>query len=124
MTHDTKNPQESKAWANAMKRWRRVAWLVILTADAGLLAWGAMAAALPDLLPLIARISMNDCSTHNLRGRFRGIYGSRPTLLILAVSTGRGAPSPPSQAASRSWHRHYENACRSIFTGLLCAHFN
>ena len=33
-----------------MNRLRRVAWLLILIADAGLLAWGAMAAALPDYL--------------------------------------------------------------------------
>ena len=50
MAHNMKNPQESEPGANAMKRSRRVAWLVILIADAGLLAWGAMAAALPDLL--------------------------------------------------------------------------
>jgi hypothetical protein len=29
---------------------RRIAWILILIADAGLVAWGAMAAALPDLL--------------------------------------------------------------------------
>jgi len=34
-----------------MKRWRRAAWLVILIADVGLLAWGAMAALVPDRLP-------------------------------------------------------------------------
>jgi hypothetical protein len=31
-------------------RWRRVAWLFILIADAGLLLWGAMAALVPDQL--------------------------------------------------------------------------
>jgi hypothetical protein len=51
MAHDMKNLQESEPGANAMKRWHRVVWLVILMADAGLLAWGATAAALPDLLP-------------------------------------------------------------------------
>ena len=34
-----------------MTRLRRVAWLVILIADAGLLAWGAMAALAPERLP-------------------------------------------------------------------------
>ena len=34
-----------------MNRLRRVAWLVILIADAGLLAWGAMAALVPERLP-------------------------------------------------------------------------
>ena len=34
-----------------MNRWRSVAWILILIADAGLLAWGAMAALLPDRLP-------------------------------------------------------------------------
>jgi hypothetical protein len=34
-----------------MKRRRHVAWILILIADAGFVAWGAMAAALPDLLP-------------------------------------------------------------------------
>jgi hypothetical protein len=48
--------QESFAKQNdtmktAMKPWRRVAWILILLADAGLLAWGAMAALLPERLP-------------------------------------------------------------------------
>jgi hypothetical protein len=34
-----------------MERWRGVAWLAILIADAGLLAWGAGAALLPTRLP-------------------------------------------------------------------------
>lgn len=34
-----------------MGRRRQVAWILLLIADAGLVAWGAMAAALPDLLP-------------------------------------------------------------------------
>jgi len=45
------HPQQFGTWATALKRWRRVAWLLILIADAGLLAWGAMAALLPDRLP-------------------------------------------------------------------------
>jgi hypothetical protein len=34
----------------AMKPWRRVAWILILLADIGLLAWGAMAAIAPEHL--------------------------------------------------------------------------
>lgn len=34
-----------------MKQLRRVAWLVVLIADAGLLGWGAMAALVPEQLP-------------------------------------------------------------------------
>jgi len=34
-----------------MERRRHLAWIVILIADAGLVAWGSMAAALPDHLP-------------------------------------------------------------------------
>jgi hypothetical protein len=37
-------------WARAIARWRRVAWLVILIADVGLLAWCAMAALAPERL--------------------------------------------------------------------------
>jgi hypothetical protein len=33
-----------------MERRRRIAWILILIVDAGLVAWGAMAAALPDYL--------------------------------------------------------------------------
>ncbi len=45
-----KDRQESPAQAMAMTRRRRVAWILILIVDAGLVAWGAMAAALPDYL--------------------------------------------------------------------------
>jgi RsiW-degrading membrane proteinase PrsW (M82 family) len=38
-------------WARALARWRRIAWLVIVIADVGLLAWGAMAALVPERLP-------------------------------------------------------------------------
>jgi hypothetical protein len=43
--------QRSGTWARAMARWRQVAWLIIVIADAGLLAWGAMAALVPERLP-------------------------------------------------------------------------
>lgn len=39
------------AWGRATARWRGVAWLVVVIADVGLLAWGAGAALLPDRLP-------------------------------------------------------------------------
>jgi hypothetical protein len=37
-------------WAAVVYRWRRLAWLVLLIADAGLLLWGAGAAAIPGRL--------------------------------------------------------------------------
>jgi hypothetical protein len=46
-----KASRESGASANVMERRRHIAWILILIADAGITAWGAMAAALPDLLP-------------------------------------------------------------------------
>ena len=42
--------QHSGAWTNTVTRSRRLAWLAILIADAGLLAWGAMAALAPEHL--------------------------------------------------------------------------
>ncbi len=40
----------SGTWRRAVARWRRFAWLVILIADVGLLAWGAMAGLVPERL--------------------------------------------------------------------------
>src|SRR5262245_2852477 len=48
---DIKDSAGLGARTTAMGRRRRVAWLVILIADAGLLAWGAMAALRPQRLP-------------------------------------------------------------------------
>lgn len=42
---------DTGTWRRAMARWRGVAWIGILIADVGLLAWGAGAALLPDRLP-------------------------------------------------------------------------
>ena len=42
--------QQSGAPTSAVNRRRQVAWILILIADLGFVAWGAMAAALPDLL--------------------------------------------------------------------------
>src|SRR5262245_29892042 len=41
----------SGTWAAILQRWRRYAWLILLIADAGLLAWGLGAAAIPGHLP-------------------------------------------------------------------------
>jgi hypothetical protein len=45
-----KNPVESGPRDSRMRRRRRVAWILIFIVDAGLVAWGAMAAAFPDHL--------------------------------------------------------------------------
>jgi hypothetical protein len=50
VTVDVKDRQELGTWTTAMRQRRLVAWILILTADAGFVAWGAMAAALPDHL--------------------------------------------------------------------------
>jgi len=50
MAHDKKDLHESETRVGATRRHRRVAWILILIVDAGLVAWGAMAAALPDHL--------------------------------------------------------------------------
>jgi hypothetical protein len=47
---DVKDQQRSAVSATAIARRRRVAWIIILIVDAGIAVWGAMAAALPDLL--------------------------------------------------------------------------
>jgi len=41
---------QNDAKKTTMKSWRRVAWILILLADIGLLAWGAMAAIAPEHL--------------------------------------------------------------------------
>lgn len=50
MVTDMKERQEMGT-GTTMLRWRRLAWVIILIADVGLLAWGAMAALLPAHLP-------------------------------------------------------------------------
>jgi hypothetical protein len=42
--------RESRSWASVIERRRHLAWILILIVDVGLVAWGAMAAALPDYL--------------------------------------------------------------------------
>jgi hypothetical protein len=43
--------ETTRTGPTAINRWRRIAWIVIVIADAGFLAWGAMAALLPQYLP-------------------------------------------------------------------------
>jgi hypothetical protein len=45
-----KSSEEFATLTSAMNRRRQVAWILILIADVGFVAWGGMAAALPDLL--------------------------------------------------------------------------
>ena len=51
MTATTAERNGPGTWAAIVRRWRRLAWLVLLIADAGLAAWGAGAAAIPAHLP-------------------------------------------------------------------------
>src|SRR5262245_20081339 len=50
MAYVLKDRQESAGRALAMTRRRRIAWILMLIVDVGLVAWGAMAAASPDRL--------------------------------------------------------------------------
>ncbi len=50
MVDVVKDRQEPGTRATAMARGRRAAWVLTFIVDAGLVAWGAMAAALPDYL--------------------------------------------------------------------------
>jgi hypothetical protein len=51
LADDMNEPRDLRTGATALTRWRRFAWIAILIADVGLLAWGAMAALVPDRLP-------------------------------------------------------------------------
>jgi hypothetical protein len=46
----TSSTQQNDTQKVTMKSWRRAAWILIILADLGLLAWGAMAAISPDHL--------------------------------------------------------------------------
>ena len=97
----------SGTWARAMARWRRVAWLVILIADGGLLAWCAMAALVPERLlgpgstPILTAgyEGFTGGSWQQTRGhgsetaeyttllfRMYGIYGVGLSLLAIAIA--------------------------------------
>jgi hypothetical protein len=91
-----------------MARWRRAAWLVIVIADAGLLAWGAGAALLPTRLPgpgsapilpagyegytggswqqLMATLSPKTAGYITLVFRMYGIYIVAFSLLAIAIA--------------------------------------
>ncbi len=51
MVDEMKDGREFGSRAGAIARMRRVAWMIIVIADVGLLAWGAMAALAPERLP-------------------------------------------------------------------------
>lgn len=51
MVGEMKEGREFGSQAGRIARWRRVAWMIIVIADAGLLAWGAMAVLVPERLP-------------------------------------------------------------------------
>ena len=51
MLEELNDRQNFGTRARMIDRWRQIAWIIILVADAGLLAWGAMAALLPHGLP-------------------------------------------------------------------------
>ena len=75
----------SRGWASAAATWRRFAWLVIVVADVGLLAWGAMAAFVPDRL-------LGPNSTPILAADYSGFTGgSWQVLLAMAPRTAEFA---------------------------------
>ena len=90
-----------------MKSWRRVAWVLILIADVGLLAWGAMAAIAPEhllgpgggpILPAeyegftgyswsaLTNTSPNAAEFMTLVFRMYGIYGVGFSLMAIAIA--------------------------------------
>ncbi len=91
----------------ALKTWRRFTWILILLADVGLLAWGAMAAIAPEHLlgpnstPILkagyegftgytwselASKSPNAVGFMTLVFRMYGIYGVAFSLIVIAVT--------------------------------------
>jgi hypothetical protein len=90
-----------------MKSWRRLAWILILLADVGLLAWGAMAAIAPEHLlgpnsaPILnagyegftgyswselTSTSPNAADFMTLVFRMYGIYGVAFSLMAIAIT--------------------------------------
>ena len=73
--------KQKSATRTAVKSWRRVAWILILLADVGLLAWGAMAAIAPEHL-------LGPNSTPILQAEYEGFTGySWSELLATAPKT-------------------------------------
>jgi hypothetical protein len=104
----THEPDRSP-WMRAIGRSRRAAWLVILVADVGLLAWAALAAVAPQLLigpdstPILpagfqgftggswqALVTASPRTTEYLTLLFRmfGLYGVAFSLVAIAVAAG------------------------------------
>jgi hypothetical protein len=98
---------QSPTWTRAIAQWRRVAWVVILVADLGLLAWAAMAALAPEHLlgpdskPILTagyegftggswqQLVATDPKTADyttLLFRMYGIYGVGLSLLAIAIA--------------------------------------
>lgn len=108
--------QGSGTWARAMARWRRIAWIVIVIADVGLLAWCAMAALAPERLagpggtPILTAgydgftggswqdlmaTSPKTAEYTTLLFRMYGVYGVGLSLLAIAIAAKafrRGEP--------------------------------
>ena len=99
--------QDSGTSARTMARWRRVAWVVILIADVGLLAWCAIAALAPERLagpggtPIVTAgyegftggswqelvaSSPKTAEYTTLLFRMYGIYGVGLSLLAIAIA--------------------------------------
>lgn len=104
--NDVSNKQEGNT-KMATKSWRRVAWVLILLADVGLLAWGAMAAITPEHLlgpnstPILAAgyegftgyswsaltsTSPNAVDFITLVFRMYGIYGVAFSLMAITIA--------------------------------------
>jgi hypothetical protein len=98
---------DTGTWRSVMARWRGVAWLVILIADVGLLAWAAMAALAPERLsgpgstPILTAgyesftggswqelvaTSPKTADYITLLFRMYGIYGVAFSLLAIAIA--------------------------------------
>jgi lysylphosphatidylglycerol synthetase-like protein (DUF2156 family) len=99
--------KQNGATQMAAKPWRRVAWILILLADVGLLAWGAMAAIAPqhllgpDSAPILnaeyegftgyswselTTTSPNAAGFMTLVFRMYGIYGVAFSLMAIAIT--------------------------------------
>src|SRR5512146_2809344 len=99
--------KQSDAKKTTVTSWRRVAWILILIADVGLLAWGAMAAIAPEHLlgpgsvPILhaeyegftgnawselVSTSPSTTSFMTLVFRMYGIYGIAFSLMAIAIA--------------------------------------
>jgi len=97
----------SGTWESAIARSRGIAWLLIVLADAGLLAWGAMAALVPERLPgpgstpiltagyegftggswqQLLAVSPKTAEYTTLLFRIYGVYGVAFSVLAIAIA--------------------------------------